>query len=481
MDTARTMLGPPTLASLSGGRGRAQLLSRGRNTAPAMIGDFFGGGPGTQAIILGLPVSQTATANSQTLLSGFTTNSTIIQPNGTLFGTGSAGSSLLTAPGVVFGPSGAVSSIPGLILVNASGLPIAGAGNTFTAAGTGQSIAGFTQPPSTGPAPITFDTNSQIFNMHPEILVQLPNPGSSGGGLIGRVKISENTSPMPRDRVFFNYSSFSGVPLTANDITVNRFTPGFEKTLFNQMASVEMRFPFAATLDNTIIADGVTNTGSTLFGDMSIVGKALLYTDDSLAVSAGLQVAIPTADDLSVRLADGTNLVEIQNDTVHLMPFLGALYTPGDRFYAQGFFQVDTPANGNRVYVNDFSGSMVDAGTVRDVPFAYVDLGAGYWLYRNDEAWFSGFAPTLELHYNRSLATTNVVRSGLYQIGSELENIEMLNMVVGSQFHFGLNTSLTLGYATPLGNGPDQVFHGELRAFFNYRFGPQTFRSRTTL
>jgi hypothetical protein len=471
--SAREMLGPPTLASMSAGRGRARLLSRGRQTAPPMLGDFFGGSPGTPVQILGNSIGLAGTVQNQAILEGLKlgpANQPI--PLTTFYGPFSGGG-LKNIPGAVVNSGGLVQSAPGLVLVDFVGKPLSTAANqtTFTALSTGQSLL-----TSSG-----FDPNSPIFAIHPALMnVFLPNASSSGAGLVGITKIAENTSPMPRDRVFFNYSAFSGVPLTMNGVNVSRFTPGFEKTFFDRSMSVEMRFPFASTASNTIVADGNTSTGNVLFGDMSLTGKALLYTDDVLAVSTGLQLTLPTAGALDVRLSDGTDLVRIANDSVYLMPFLGALYTPDDRFFTQGFLQFDAAANGNRVSVNNnFNGGpLAAAGSLRDVPYVFIDIGSGYWLYRNDEgSGLTGFSATAELHYNGSLDATSILNTGTYQIGSIANSIEMLTGVVGGHLYFNRNTSLTVGYSFPIGNSADQMFKGELRAFLNYNFGSPTFRA----
>ena len=39
----------------------------------------------------------------------------------------------------------------------------------------------------------------------------------------------------------------------------------------------------------------------------------------------------------------------IQNRSVHLMPFVGGLWTPNDRLFAIGYVQVDVDANGDPV------------------------------------------------------------------------------------------------------------------------------------
>ncbi len=172
--------------------------------------------------------------------------------------------------------------------------------------------------------------------------------------------------------------------------------------------------------------------------------------------------------------------MRIANDSVYMMPFLGALYTPDDRFFTQGFLQYAAPANANHVYVNNaFTGTtLTSAGSIRDVPYIFADIGTGYWFYQNDETpGVTGFSTTLELHYNSSLATTNVINTGMYQIGSAFNSVQMLNFVIGGHLYFNQNTVLTVGYACPFGNPADQMFKGELRAFLNYTFGPQRFRA----
>ena len=55
------------------------------------------------------------------------------------------------------------------------------------------------------------------------------------------MKIGDDTSPLPVDRVFFDYNHFHNALLTANgqDISLNRYTFGLEKTYFDGMTSVE--------------------------------------------------------------------------------------------------------------------------------------------------------------------------------------------------------------------------------------------------
>jgi hypothetical protein len=306
------------------------------------------------------------------------------------------------------------------------------------------------------------------------------NPASSGAAVLGTPKLAENCSPLPRDRFFFNYSYFDDTPLTATGQPVNRFAPGFEKTFFDEMASIEMRFPFAATInpDLRLTSSGITPDDDVIFGNISVIFKGLLLQTDEYAFSAGLQVTTPTAPDLLVSTVNGTRIVEIENESVHLMPFIGLLHTPNDRFFAQAFLQFDADANGNPVAINPTMQQLKDIGRLHDSTFMYLDVNIGYWMYRSVETRVTGIAPTVELHYNTSLENSEFLASDGFVIGSNLQQISNLNLTVGSYVELGLDNSFVLGYTFPVGNGVDHQFDGELRAFYTHRFGPNTRASR---
>jgi hypothetical protein len=79
--------------------------------------------------------------------------------------------------------------------------------------------------------------------------------------VVGRTKIADDNSPLPRDRFIFNYDYFNNASL-GSGIDVSRISLGVEKTFLDQQASVELRIPFASTLDSTSTADGMTGRGN---------------------------------------------------------------------------------------------------------------------------------------------------------------------------------------------------------------------------
>ena len=302
------------------------------------------------------------------------------------------------------------------------------------------------------------------------IHIEVPLPGG-GGSVVGRMKIAENASPLPRDRVFFNYSLFDNVPLTQGGVTVNRFAPGFEKTFWDQLVSFELRAPFAATLDTNLIADSPSQFRDVEFGNLFLSLKALLVETSGGAFSAGLSVAVPTANDTIVSLADGKELLRLENESVHIMPYIGWLLRPSDRWFAHGFVQVDVDANGNSVLGSADGVNRTDLGQLRDVTFLYVDAGVGYLAYENPGAeLITRFVPMAELHYNRSLEANDPFIAGPLQIGQQRNDIQILNAVVAGTFQLRSATAVSIGYATPLATNADAQFDGELRVIWNRNF-----------
>ncbi|MEZ6117706.1 MAG: hypothetical protein R3C28_14200 [Pirellulaceae bacterium] len=302
--------------------------------------------------------------------------------------------------------------------------------------------------------------------------VNLPVQPGGGGAVVGRMKIAENTSPLPQHRIFFNYSMFDNVPLTRGGVTVNRFAPGLEKAFFGNLMSLEIRTPFAGTLDTNFIADDTAaQVRDVEFGDVFMSLKALLFQSGGRAISAGISWTLPTANDSSVSLSNGKELLRIENQAVHIMPYIGWLIAPNPRVFLQGFVQVDVDSNGNNVIGSPDGVNRTNLGTLRDVTFLYADIGAGYWVHHNPQApTLVGFVPMVELHYNRSLESVDPFIAGPLQIGERQDDIQILNAVIAGNFVMRNNSTLTVGYAAPLATSADAQFDGELRAIWNRKF-----------
>lgn len=479
-EVARNLLGTPRRMDIAGRRAPLRQVASTQNRAAFMIGDMFGGGTTSLSLthVIGdvIPYASAPAAGTQfNSFVGFDHLSGAAQ--GPLYAgmTDSANHfPLLTTIGIDTNNDNIQDTFPNLLQYHFPKGPDEPGkiedNGPFSAVFTG----GKTVTTPNGDTVPVLQLEQKLS------IADLPSP-SQGGGVVGRVKIGENTSPMPRDRVFFNYSYFNGVPLTPGGTNINRFTPGFEKTIQDGNASIEFRAPFATTLSSNLNATGITDGEDLQFGNASLTYKSLIYSDDEILVSAGLQTEIPTGNAVNVNLADGTTIVRLKNEAVHLMPFAGALYTPTERFFSQAFVQFDVAANTNHVLTNLDRTKLRRVGTIDDTTFVYLDWSMGYWAYLADEpsAFMTGVAPIFELHLNQSLEKSDTLRApGNFRIGTSNSNVSNLNAVIGTTFQFGAQSALTAAYVTPVGGGADQQFNGEFRLFFNRRFGPQTIQSR---
>jgi hypothetical protein len=310
----------------------------------------------------------------------------------------------------------------------------------------------------------------------------IPDPGAAPGAVVGRQKLAENSSPIPRSRVFVNYSFFNDTALAPEGVDLHRVTPGFEWALLGDSVSVEVRAPFASSLDSDVNFFGRTSTREVTFGNVTGWLKALMWESDTLSWSAGVGMTIPTADDFTVQ-EGGATLFEVGNSSYHVLPFLGFLWTPSERCFLQGFLQFDIDANGNPVYVSSFNnglptGNLTKIGNVNDATYAFIDVGFGYWMYRNRhcDGFINGFAPTIELHYNAATRSADTIRIDDFAgLGANVRagsggDLESTNVVFGMTAIVGTSGTLTLGYATNVGG--DKQHDGEFRAYFNWFFGP---------
>ena len=288
--------------------------------------------------------------------------------------------------------------------------------------------------------------------------VIVPSPSDA---FLGRSKISDNNSPLPRDRVFLDYDYFHNAALT-NPTDVNRFIPGFEKTFFDGLASVEVRVPMGATQSNTFDASSSTIGTNGQFGNLGVVVKAIILQDDDWTFSGGMGVEVPTAPDIDVS-GGGAPLLSVKNQSVHLLPFFGAAYQPNEDWFAQGWIQVDVGTNGDPVYVTDGAGGQMQVASLSDQTIIFADALLGRWLYREDD---QGLAGVVEVHYAANTSNASSVNLGPILIGGTT-NFNMVDMTVGAHYQIG-KTVATVGYGTPLTS--DRGFDGEMKVLLNRYF-----------
>jgi hypothetical protein len=313
-------------------------------------------------------------------------------------------------------------------------------------------------------------------------------PVAGGGSRIG--KISENDSPIPRDRVFFSYNHFQNVfqlsesplfppgPTVIRQEPIDRYTIGAEKTFFDGWTSVEVRMPFIGMPDTQLSTFGV-NSGN--IGNLTLVFKSLLYMDNSTAIGAGMALETPTGSDLFTRL--GAVNLRFQNQATHLLPYIGFVWSPGDPrwgwgdgLFFSGFAQIDINASSNTI--NALGPNAIPLGSVgrlTDQNLGFLDLAAGYWLFRDPYApRLTGVAAITELHYTTALQDADrisgTVGASRFALNATDNRFDVLNGTIGLQFLMFDASSLRVAGVFPLGNEDRRLFDSEVQVQFNRRF-----------
>ena len=90
----------------------------------------------------------------------------------------------------------------------------------------------------------------------------------------GQLKIVENESPVPQDRVFINYNRYSGFPKEQLLDTVHREIIGFEKTFLDKKFSIGLRLPLYQASATSPTSPGTLHFDGAF--DLSIVLKYAL-------------------------------------------------------------------------------------------------------------------------------------------------------------------------------------------------------------
>ncbi len=293
-------------------------------------------------------------------------------------------------------------------------------------------------------------------------------------------KLAENGKALPQDRVYYMYHHFHnavevnavGPFTTLTSLSVDRHTVGFERTFQEGWSSIDVRMNVTGGADFAAPGSIVrVETGDV--GDLALSFKRLLYDDGDTAYSTGVGVTVPTGSDLDVIAPlDGAGF-RLHNDSVHVLPFLAAMYHPNDQYFYQAITQIDAPLNGNRVegrsLAGDALGPVLETGILTDQPILFVDLSAGVWLWQNPNAiWNRGLAAVLEYHYTSTMGNADFVSlplvSGFPAVSSN--SFDISNFTVGLHLQLTHGTNVRVAGVFPLENsGSPDVFTDDDRLF----------------
>lgn len=285
----------------------------------------------------------------------------------------------------------------------------------------------------------------------------------SGGVALRRIKLGEGYNPLPTDRWIMNYSFFNDV-LRVGD--VNRYTFGFEKTFDEGLKSIELRLPVAST----VAADQVVQTPlrhGTEVGNFSLAYKTLIGLKGPVLTAAGLGMAFPTAADSRLLNEANEELIRIDNQAVHLLPFVSWIWSGKGRLTWQAFLQLDVDAGGNPVVIAGSDGP-APAGRLRDATLMFIDVGCSYSVLENREGWIRSITPFAEIHYSGTLEEApGLAFGGAGQFQIDLDppgpRFDVVNLTLGAHLQLGDRLFVRPGIVIPLRERPlDRQFDYEV-------------------
>jgi hypothetical protein len=210
----------------------------------------------------------------------------------------------------------------------------------------------------------------------------------------GPLKIAENESPVPRDRVFATYNYYSDVL----DTDFHRETFGFEKTFLDGDASFGIRVPVFQF------------RGDSEIDDFNLITKFVLLRKESGVLTGGLAVSAPVHGYEPVEGGDKEHIPLIQ-------PYVGYLWRKGN-FFVHGFTSIAVPTD-------DVLPTVL-----------FNDIGVGYRFDR-DGPCLTAITPTFEVHVNTPLSNRDS--------GDPERRRDSVDLTAGA--HFELWGKHTLGFA----------------------------------
>jgi hypothetical protein len=226
------------------------------------------------------------------------------------------------------------------------------------------------------------------------------------------VKVAENESPLPQDRVFVTYNYYNNVN---SIVDFHRETIGFEKSFFDGTSSLGIRLPFFQ------VDDEGPNRQSKI-DDVSVILKYALIRDRDAGnvLSAGVSITMPSGAAYRTTTGDELAITFVQ-------PFVGYVRNQ-ENWYVHGFMSLVVPTDevAPKILFND--------------------LGLGYWVYRgNGQGIVTGVVPTFEVHANTPLS---------HRGSSDPERRRVsVDLTAGSHVVFNHASSLGLAVGTPV-TGP---------------------------
>ncbi|MEC8554529.1 MAG: hypothetical protein VXZ82_05915 [Planctomycetota bacterium] len=295
--------------------------------------------------------------------------------------------------------------------------------------------------------------------------VDTPTAVSFGG-----MRVSENNVALPQDRIWFSYHHMhNAFQLPANDVSLDRFVLGFEKTFLDGAASLEFRLPMAGSLDPS---DTSTAYAGGSFGNLDVIFKRVLFANDRRVVAAGVRVETPTGSSWSAKsLTSGPASFTLDPSAVHITPYLGCLRQLDDIWFVNSFFQLDMATNGDRL-ITSLNNGPTQEFKVNPPPMLQIDIGGGVWLVTPSDS-AVGWAAISELHLATALGEDDAflvdpIGGSPNVFVDQIPIRNILNLTNGLHAQINSGFSVRMGISVPLLN--DRIFDTEAMVQVNRRF-----------
>jgi hypothetical protein len=297
------------------------------------------------------------------------------------------------------------------------------------------------------------------------------------GGGAGPLQITDNATPLPQSRSFFNYNHFENALRTragGREIAsgVDQYTIGTEQPFLDGICSWQLQLPITGGF--SVPGDPGVSTGQ--IGNLGFITKTAIWRSDYSILSGGFGLDLPTGS--SVRGEGPSGGYEIRNSSTGVLPFLGIMVLPTDATFFQTFISASVPASGNQVFVTPFAGAPArNVGVFTPQTRLHLDLAAGTWFYQNPGGGgVTGMAFVGEVHYVAATQSGDVVNfssfnqtaTSNYQLGNLSNQQTVTNFTLGIHTTWNDRFQFRIGGAFPLAERPNRGFDGEVIAQINF-------------
>lgn len=226
-----------------------------------------------------------------------------------------------------------------------------------------------------------------------------PSAGSYSG-----LRVSENNMALPQDRFWVIYNHMHNAFAQAGgDLSLDRFTFGFEKTFDNGSSSVEFRLPVVA--DIAVPSDflGTTQYSGGNYGNLSVILKRVLLASDTGVLAAGMAIEAPTGSQTGASDSiNGPATFTLSPSATYLTPYLGAMKTLDEIWFTHAFMGVEIATSGERLLVS-LNNNPSQEFFINKPTNLQLDFGGGVWLI-TPETDRIGLALSTEWHLTTALS-----------------------------------------------------------------------------